>query len=169
MKPMQLKDVARDPWVRAQFLLAGIIFLAAPLLTRINLGPLDPLFGMADPRWLRFLGAGMLLTGIGISWWGVRSLGPSLTPSVTPLEQGVLVDTGAYARVRHPIYTGMILLLTGYTLAWSNWRLALIVGLGTTLFFDRKAGAEESNMTARFPGYATYRRRVPKLWPWQRP
>ena len=158
-----------DPWVRAQFLLLGIILAGAPLLPRIYLGPLDTLLGLADAFWLRSLGLVILTAGLILVLWAGASLGPNLTAAVEPVASGSLVSTGAYARIRHPIYAGMILFLAGYTLAWSNWRLALLVLWGTSAFFGAKAGAEERRLVERFPAYAQYRRRVPKLLPWGRP
>jgi protein-S-isoprenylcysteine O-methyltransferase Ste14 len=70
------------------------------------------------------------------------------------------VTTGAYAHVRHPIYSGVVLILAGYTLAWSNWMLALIVGVVARQFFEAKARAEERWLVERYPGYARYCLRV---------
>ena len=62
----------------------------------------------------------------------------------------------------HPIYTGLVLLLAGYTLAWSNWTLSLILGFISRQYFQAKAGAEERWLLDRFPGYKSYMRRVPR-------
>jgi protein-S-isoprenylcysteine O-methyltransferase Ste14 len=166
---MNLRNALRDCWVGAQLALVLLILIGVPLLTRINLGPLDPILGMADPRGLRLLGGVAMLAAMVMLVWGVRSLGRNLTPTIQPVEGAVLVESGPYGRVRHPIYAGMILLLTGYTLAMSNWRLAIIVFCVTLTFFDAKASREEELMAQHFPGYAHYRRRVPKLLPWARP
>jgi protein-S-isoprenylcysteine O-methyltransferase Ste14 len=96
--------------------------------------------------------------------WGVRSLGPSLTPGIEPLPGAPLVTAGAYAHLRHPIYAGVVLLLAGYALAWSNWTLAMIVAVVALLYFEAKARAEERWLTERYPEYQRYmlqvRRRV---------
>jgi protein-S-isoprenylcysteine O-methyltransferase Ste14 len=56
----------------------------------------------------------------------------------------------------------VVLLLAGYTLVWSNWTLALIVGFIAYLYFQGKAAAEERWLVERFPAYLTYMRRVPR-------
>ena len=92
---------------------------------------------------IRWLGAPLIAAGLALAVWGVRSLGRSLTPGTEPLPGAPLVTSGAYAHVRHPIYAGIVLGLAGYTLAWSNWTLALLVGLLAWAYFNGKARAEE--------------------------
>lgn len=104
----------------------------------------------------------MLVAGLGVAAWGVRSLGPSLTPGIEPLGGAPLVTGGAYARVRHPIYLGIVLALAGYTVAWSNWTLGLVLGLAALAYFQAKARAEERWLRKRYPRYDSYMRQVPR-------
>jgi protein-S-isoprenylcysteine O-methyltransferase Ste14 len=160
---MDLHKAARDPWVWGQVALLLLILLAAPLLPRfINLGALDFPLNRVDPFWIRSLGGLVMAAGAVVLVWGVRSLGGNLTPGTEPLAHASLVISGAYAHTRHPIYAGVILLLTGYTLAWSNWTLALVAGGLALQFFRAKARREEEWLTTRFPDYQTYRRHVPR-------
>ncbi|HET6837810.1 MAG TPA: isoprenylcysteine carboxylmethyltransferase family protein [Gemmatimonadales bacterium] len=161
---MDLHKAARDPWVWGQLALVLLILLAAPLLPRfINLGAFDYALNRVDPRWIRSFGALLMAAGALVLGWGGRSLGGNLTPGTEPLADGELVVSGAYAHTRHPIYAGAILLLTGYTLAWSNWTLALVAGALALQFFRAKARKEEEWLTARFPAYQTYRRHVQRM------
>jgi protein-S-isoprenylcysteine O-methyltransferase Ste14 len=115
-----------------------------------------------DPAWVRGLGGGVMAAGAFILAWGVRSLGRNLTPGTEPLPEAELVTSGAYAHVRHPIYTGVVVFLTGYTLAWSNWTLALLTGFIALQYFQAKAAAEERWLMGRFPEYRTYMQHVPR-------
>jgi protein-S-isoprenylcysteine O-methyltransferase Ste14 len=158
---MDLAKAARDPWVWGQFALFLLIGLAAPLLPRhVNLGDADFLLNRVDPRWIRWLAAPLIVAGAILIGWGVRSLGPNLTPGTEPLAGASLITAGAYAHVRHPIYTGGVLLLTGYSLAWSNWTLALVLGFVALQYFEAKARAEERWLIGRFPDYEAYMRHV---------
>jgi protein-S-isoprenylcysteine O-methyltransferase Ste14 len=161
---MDLHKAARDRWVWGQLGLLLLILLAAPLLPRfINLGEFDYALNRVDPPWIRSLG-GLLMAAGGLAVvWGARSLGRNLTPGTEPLADGELVVVGAYAHTRHPIYAGAVLLLAGYTLAWSNWTLALVAGGIALQFFRAKARKEEEWLTDRFPSYQTYRRHVPRM------
>lgn len=160
---MDLAKAARDPWVWGQLVLLAAVALAAPLLPRhVSLGDLDPMLNRVDPDRIRWLGAGVIALGLGVGLWGARSLGPSLTPGTEPLPGAPLVTGGAYAHVRHPIYLGAVLVLAGYTLAWSNWTLALLVGLLALKFFEAKARREERWLLERYPLYQAYMRHVPR-------
>jgi protein-S-isoprenylcysteine O-methyltransferase Ste14 len=160
---MDLDKAVRDPWVWGQLALFLVVGLWAPLLPRyVSLGDLDPVLNRLDPDRIRWLGAPLMAAGLAIALWGVRSLGRSLTPGTEPLPGAPLVTTGAYAHVRHPIYTGIVLALAGYTLAWSNWILALIVLLASRAYFNGKAKAEERWLVQRYPIYAAYIRQVPR-------
>ena len=158
---MDLNKARRDPWVWGQTVLMLGILIAAPVVPRyINLGAADFMLNRVDPPWIRSLGGISLAAGLGVLIWGLRSLGSNLTPGTEPLADAQLVTSGAYAHVRHPIYYGVILLLTGYTLAWSNVTLAVILGGIAVLYFDAKARAEERWLVKRFPQYESYMRHV---------
>lgn len=158
---MDLAKAARDPWVWGQTVLFVIVGLAAPLMPRhLNLGSADFMLNRVDPPRIRWLGLALLVIAAIVIGWGVRSLGRNLTPGTEPLPGASLVTSGAYAHARHPIYTGVVLALAGYTLAWSNWTLALIVGFIALKLFDGKARREEKWLTGRFPDYEAYMRHV---------
>jgi protein-S-isoprenylcysteine O-methyltransferase Ste14 len=158
---MDLAKAARDPWVWGQTLLFVLVGLAAPLLPRyLNLGSADFILNRVDPIWIRALGAPFIAAGAVVIGWGIRSLGGNLTPGTEPLPGADLVTSGAYAHVRHPIYTGVVLVLAGYTLVWSNWTLALIVGFVALKYFEAKARREERWLITRFPEYERYMRYV---------
>jgi protein-S-isoprenylcysteine O-methyltransferase Ste14 len=158
---MDLAKAGRDPWVWGQAGLILLIGTAAPLLPRcIDLGEADFMLNRIDPVWIRWFGGLLIVAGAIKLAGGVRALGRNLTPGIEPLAGAELITTGAYAHARHPIYAGLVLILTGYTLAWSNWTLALLLGWISLQFFNAKAKAEERWLIQRFPGYEDYMRRV---------
>ncbi len=160
---MDLRAAARDPWVWGQVALFLLVGLAAPLLPRhVNLGDADYALNRVDPPWIRWLATVPIALGLWTMIQASRALGPALTPGTEPLPDAALVTTGPYARVRHPIYGGAVLLLAGYSLAWSNWTQALLVAALARAYFEAKARAEERRLEARFPAYRDYMRRVPR-------
>jgi len=160
---MDLAKAVRDPWVWGQVVLFLTVGVVAPLLPRhLNLGSADFMLNRIDPLWIRRVGLGLMTAGAAIAVWGIRSLGRSLTPGTEPLPHAQLITGGAYAYRRHPIYTGVVLLLAGYTLAWSNWTLALLIGFVALKYFQAKARVEERWLAERFPAYTTYMRHVPR-------
>jgi protein-S-isoprenylcysteine O-methyltransferase Ste14 len=84
-----------------------------------------------------------------------------------PMSQKVdpeLVTTGPYRKVRHPIYSGIILAMIGTTIAVSLfWLVAVIV---TGAYFIVSATVEERYMAERFPdSYPEYKRSTKMLIP----
>jgi len=114
---------------------------------------------------LNYAGQALLIVGALLTSAGVVSLGRWLTPFPQPLPQSQLRTTGAYALVRHPLYSGILFMAVG----WSLYSLS-VAGLAFDavlfVFFDRKAAREEIWLAGKFPGYAAYRQRVKKLIPW---
>ncbi len=95
---------------------------------------------------------------------GLLSLGRNLAVRPHPKEDATLVEGGAYALVRHPIYSGLIAL----AFAWGLWvQGPLTLGYAFLLFvlLDLKSRREERWLNEKFPAYADYQRRVRKLIP----
>ncbi|WP_127500310.1 methyltransferase family protein [Actinoplanes solisilvae] len=91
-------------------------------------------------------------------------LGSGLTASPLPSSAAQLRTTGAYAYVRHPIYTG--LLLGGAAVVLLGGRLTRVwVWLGLLVLLWGKTRLEERKLAARFPGYRDYAARTPRLVP----
>jgi protein-S-isoprenylcysteine O-methyltransferase Ste14 len=110
---------------------------------------------------------GLALAALGIVLFGsaYHAMGRSFTPFPRPLPRGELVQSGPFRLVRHPIYGGLLLLLTGISLAIG------IAGLAGTLVLAvlwwRKTIVEERLLSERFPGYPAYRERVRhRFLPW---
>jgi len=75
-----------------------------------------------------------------------------------------VVDSGPYALVRHPIYTGLF----AAVIAMAVTRGTPLSLLGAALFvlgFTLKARVEERFLEAALPDYAAYRRRVGMIVP----
>lgn len=95
---------------------------------------------------------------------GLRGLGPTFSALPYPPEGGRLTREGAYARIRHPIYAGVI----GLALAWSSITLslpALALSLVLVVVLDLKARREEAWLTERYPEYAAYARQTHRFVP----
>lgn len=109
---------------------------------------------------------GGVLIGLGlvaVAIAGLR-LGPSLTPTPVPTAGGALVTSGLYQFVRHPIYTGVLLIVVGLIIR-SGSLLTLAVGLVTFWFFNVKAQWEEAQLAERYPDYPAYAALTPRFIP----
>ncbi len=118
-----------------------------------------------------YLLAAAALAGLAFTWWARLHLGRLWSSAITRKENHHIVDSGPYALVRHPIYTGLIAALVASAIAEATPTAlggATLLGLG----FWVKARGEERFLSAELGDetYAAYRRRVPMLLPlpWRR-
>ena len=111
-----------------------------------------------DSTWRSASGAVLFLAGAAVVFLAARALGSSLTPFPRPLQEGELVDDGPYAFVRHPVYSGGLLVFGGIPLALSPWALAGTGLLAVTWVL--KSRVEERFLRARYPPYDAYCERV---------
>jgi protein-S-isoprenylcysteine O-methyltransferase Ste14 len=142
-------------------------FLSVALLSFGRL-PWGPLGIRVIPRSFVLGNAGLALTIVGIAFalWARFYLGRNWSGRVTLKENHELIRTGPYAIVRHPIYTGFLVALTGTVIAIGEIRaiLALVI-VAAGLHFKSKT--EEQFMSDKFGNqYAAYRREVKSLIPY---
>ena len=95
---------------------------------------------------------------------GVAVLGRNRTAYPQPREDSELVQHGVYARVRHPLYTSVMLASLGWALIWQS-AASFIVALVLIPFFHAKARREECWLREKFSDYADYMKRVPRFLP----
>ena len=88
----------------------------------------------------------------------------SLSPFPSPRKATKLVTTGLFKWVRHPIYTGILIILFGYSVAYASLS-KLIITIIFLNFFYWKAHYEETLLTVRFPAYKKYKTQVGMLFP----
>ena len=79
------------------------------------------------------------------------------------LRDGRLATTGPYARMRHPQYSGFLLVMIGFLLQWPTIP-TLVMFPVLVLVYRRLALAEEREMEARFgEEWTAYARRTPRF------
>jgi len=163
--------IARE-WIYRIIALAGFFFLLGGFLkTQDN--------HLAWARWPGALGnaayppipvawamVAITFLGFAFAWWARIHLGRLWSGSITRKEGHHVVDTGPYAIVRHPIYTGILL---------SGIASAIVIGtphayIGAALLIVAywvKARLEERWLREELgpEAYDAYRRRVPMLVP----
>lgn len=104
--------------------------------------------------WLKGAGVILIVAGAFVIAKAGRALGSGFTPFPQPAEAGELVEHGAFAVVRHPVYSGGILVFAGLSLALSPWALAGSAVLAVV--WGLKARVEERFLRVRYTGYAGY-------------
>jgi protein-S-isoprenylcysteine O-methyltransferase Ste14 len=148
----------------------GIVLVMAGFMVVGSMGrrPGIPIVPMRTALWAVLAVAVILLVpaSLGLVWAAIRTLGKQWSMQARVLEGHALVTTGPYRLVRHPIYTGTIVLVVTMGLAYSSL-VGLLIGtvfvvVGTII----RIRAEERLLRGQFGAdYADYARRVPALFP----
>ena len=113
--------------------------------------------------------AGDILVALGLGFvWRVFRENSYASSTVEIASDQRVIDTGPYGVVRHPMYSGAIVLLLGIPLALGSWwgyaGVAGVIAAIIVRIFD-----EEVALVTELPGYAGYRERVryrlvPRVW-----
>jgi protein-S-isoprenylcysteine O-methyltransferase Ste14 len=131
------------------FLVIGLALnLAFPSAFAVG-GPVD---------WLRTISIVVLVPGLAIWLWSVALI-------LTKVPSGELITSGPYAVVKHPLYTGVALLVlpwAGFLLnTWLGVVLGAVLYIGSRLF----SPAEDRTLATTFgPAWTRYADAV--LLPW---
>jgi protein-S-isoprenylcysteine O-methyltransferase Ste14 len=127
-------------------------------------GPGDPHFGLRNGRfvprepWTGWLGAAMAAVGVVFAIWARVHIGRYWSGNVVLKEGHQLIRTGPYARIRHPIYTGMLFALAGTALAFGHAGGLVALAIYTAIFWF-KARKEEALLAGQFgPAFEEHRR-----------
>jgi protein-S-isoprenylcysteine O-methyltransferase Ste14 len=152
-KYMDAKKSARL-YVIAQFVLLADLLLA----------PADVAgWGPAHDA-LAIVGLVAFTVGILLVFAAGFGLGKSLTAMPIPKDDGHLVEVGLYKHVRHPIYSGLLLLALGLVFSNGPWPQLLIWAL-LFLVLNRKARFEEDFLRKKYTNYLAYAAETPRFLP----
>jgi len=144
------------------------LLLAAWLLwgDRVPVSFLNERF-LPGATWAFWFAAVLTAVGLLFTVWARVYIGRNWSGVVTIKQGHELIDTGPYAVVRHPIYTGLLIAFIGSAVARGEWRGVLAVLIAWAALW-RKLRLEERWMIERFgEKYVAYRGRVPALVPWK--
>lgn len=117
------------------------------------------------PLWARWLGAGIVLTGLPLTYWMFHSLGANVTDTVSIRRAHQLVLTGPYRWIRHPMYTFSAIVFAGFTLLTANWFIG-VMGLAALAMLIVRTPVEEAKLIQKFGDeYRIYMARTGRYWP----
>lgn len=162
------RDIRRRAWLPSlvfRIAVAVIVVLLlrmtalrrpARSLPRVRIIPANPV--------IELIGVALCAVGIAFAIWARWHLGRNWSSVPTLKEGHELVTSGPYARVRHPIYTGMLTAALGSALTLGG--VALIAFVACCVAFLWRVPVEERLMQQQFPNdYPAYRARTKALIP----
>src|ERR1700693_1570296 len=140
---------------------AAFVLLFSP---KLALGPLAWRF-VPDSAAIAYTGLALTIAGTGFAIWARAFLGRNWSANGTIKQDHQMIQSGPYAVVRHPIYSGFLLALLGSALALGEVRGLLSFTLAFLTWW-LKSRLEENFMPQRFGcEYTAYKRRVKALIP----
>jgi protein-S-isoprenylcysteine O-methyltransferase Ste14 len=118
-----------------------------------------------EPGTLRAVGVGIFVVGLATAMSARVQLGRNWVDledaQVLPTQS--VVEHGIYRYIRHPIYTGDLLLLVGLELGLNSWLVLAVALLAAVVV--RRTLAEEALLAQRLAGYRAYCARTKRFIP----
>ena len=120
---------------------------------------------------LAYLGFAFALAGLAIAIWARISLGPYWSDKIVLKVDHQLIRSGPYGRMRHPIYSGVLLGVAGSALLLDEWRGALAFLLLLSNYMV-KARREDKILSEAFgKDFSDHKKRagflLPRFFPWR--
>lgn len=149
--------------VSVRFVKAAKLAIALGLFAQIFIPEILPI--MRDPLILRIVGAIVFTSGLLTAIVARIQLGRNWSD----IEVGqvrrdhVLVQSGLYRYVRHPIYTGDLGMLLGFELCLNSWLVVAVAGIATPTIY--RTLREEKRLLKTVAGYDTYCERTKRFIP----
>ena len=153
----------KEPAQKRIQLIATLCLLALYLVSALDFRFL----WSAVPISIMLIGDLLVVLGFAVMYRVFRENSYAAATVQVEAEQRV-ISTGPYARVRHPMYSGALLLFFGTPLALGSWWGLILFPAGVAILIARLSD-EERFLLRNLAGYDDYRRRVrfrllPGLW-----
>jgi protein-S-isoprenylcysteine O-methyltransferase Ste14 len=111
---------------------------------------------MARPNWPSLAaGATIAVFGLALRAWAAGHLA----------KYESLSTSGPFAHLRNPLYVGTLVVGSGFAVAGAHLGIGLLLVAFFVMLYLPVIEEEESYLREKFPEYAQYERRVPRLWP----
>jgi protein-S-isoprenylcysteine O-methyltransferase Ste14 len=154
-------DKRKDPL----FSFLNIILAYVPMLGFQAYGLYERFFEIGNPIYI-ILGSTIFFVGTFMRIYAMRTLGQFFTMEIGIRKNHRIIQDGPYERVRHPSYTGYLLMLLGIGVAYQNL-FSLIFPLGEMIIFLSVRIPQEEKMLCHEFGdeYRNYQKRTKLIIP----
>lgn len=159
-RPFEGSRTPEDRGTAAQILwtvyLSQVAALLELILRRRTAIPLDP------TTWIALAS---MIGGLALRTWAVALLGRWFTWNVTVQAGQPLITGGPYRLIRHPSYTGAMIVFVAGCVLLRSWVAAVLAVGALTAAFLRRIRYEEALLVRVLPGYDAYRSCTGRLLP----
>lgn len=113
-----------------------------------------------------YIGMVLFFVSCVIRWWGFRSIGKFFNPRVAVYENHQLMTSGAYQKIRHPLYLGSLVSFIAMPLVFNSWGALVLMIITTVPALAYRINVEEELLTKHFgDAYRKYSERTYKVIP----
>jgi protein-S-isoprenylcysteine O-methyltransferase Ste14 len=154
--------LGRDRGTRLVLALTLVGSIAVGILARLRVPALD------TPAPAAFAAAGVVViwAGVALRFWAVLTLGRSFRTVVAVDPDQAVVTGGPYRWLRHPSYSGLLLVAVGVGLGLGNWLSLAVCAIVPPLGLIPRIAVEESELTGVLgEPYRAYQRDTHRLVP----
>lgn len=141
----------------------SLIFLWSMITLGIICG-----FFLSNPASSFFEGFGypLVIGGVIFRWISIFQLGKSFTVDVVIVDKATLKTDGLYSRVRHPSYSGLLLIVSGFAVLMNSIYSFLVLVVPVFIAVLYRIRVEEQLLTEEFgDNYSEYKKETKKLIP----
>jgi protein-S-isoprenylcysteine O-methyltransferase Ste14 len=140
-----------------QQIVSTVVFICFPAMLVVS--ALDHRFGWSPvPTTVTVLGDILVAIGLGVAMLVVAQNGYAAA-NITVESGQTLVSTGLYGLVRHPMYSGSVIVMVGVPLALDSY-WALVFVIPALLALALRIRDEEDLLEQQLSGYRKYERQV---------
>lgn len=114
----------------------------------------------------QLMGVVLLALGVFLRFWGIVHLKSQFTRYVTVREGDEIVSTGPYRNLRHPLYTGLLLITLGMAFFFGSAIAAVLGGSAMIWALLQRINYEERLLIEKFgPDYQDWMKHRARLIP----
>ncbi|MGN6179057.1 MAG: methyltransferase family protein [Mucilaginibacter sp.] len=122
--------------------------------------------GLANHRSAEIAGIVIFALGFSIRWIAIYQLGRMFTVNVVISDEHTLKTSGLYKVMRHPSYTGLLLVIVGLGISLNSLASLLVMFIPDFIALNYRITIEERALTEEFgKQYSDYKSRVNRLVP----
>jgi len=123
-------------------------------------------FKIEFPDWLRIVGIVISIISLFYFRWIHKTLGESWSPTLEIIKGHQLIQIGVYKRIRHPMYSQMLIWAIAQCLIISNYITGFSGLIVWVVFYFIRVPKEEKMMTDYFgEEYIKYKRQTRSILP----
>jgi len=168
-KPLLERRIKAGPWCEkesSQKIIVSLVFLG--FFSLVAVSALDVRFGWSSmPAYVSIIGEMLIVLSFLFMFWVIK-VNSFAASTIQVVEDQKVISTGPYAHVRHPMYSGALLLLIGMPLALGSWWALILIVPFTPVLVWRTLD-EERFLGRNLRGYSEYTgtvryRLIPYVW-----